>query len=88
MTTESNNTKFKVLVGLLSAMLIALAVYTVSLYNDSKNTVTGLEQQKTEIETELQDLITNYDEVIQENELQDKDLLAARERIGTPDWLC
>ena len=49
MTTESNNTKFKVLVGLLSAMLIALAVYTVSLYNDSKNTVTGLEQQKTEI---------------------------------------
>jgi hypothetical protein len=83
MTTESNNTKFKVLVGLLSAMLIALAVYTVSLYNDSKNTVTGLEQQKTEIEAELQDLITNYDEVIQENELKDKDLLAARERIGT-----
>ncbi|MBL4662247.1 MAG: hypothetical protein JKY22_01490 [Flavobacteriaceae bacterium] len=81
MTTESNNTKFKVLVGLLSAMLIALAVYTVSLYNDSKNTVTGLEQQKTEIESELQDLITNYDEVIQENELQDKGLLAARERI-------
>lgn len=83
MTTESNNTKFKVLVGLLSAMLIALAVYTVSLYNDSKNTVTGLEQQKTEIESELQDLITNYDEVIQQNELKDKDLLAARERIGS-----
>lgn len=74
--------KFKVLVGLLSAMLIALAVYTVSLYNDSKSTVTGLEQQKSDIETELQDLIANYDEVIQENELKDKDLLAARERIS------
>ncbi len=81
MSNENNNTKFKVLVGLLSAMLIALAVYTVSLYNDSKNTLTGLEQQKSDIETELQDLIANYDEVIQENELKDKDLLAARERI-------
>jgi len=81
MSNESNNTKFKVLVGILSALLIALAVYTVSLYNDSKNTLTGLEQQKSDIETELQDLIANYDEVIQENELKDKDLLAARERI-------
>jgi len=81
MSNENNNTKFKVLVGLLSAMLIALAVYTVSLYNDSKNTASGLEQQKAEIEIELQDLIANYDEVIQENELKDKDLLGARERI-------
>lgn len=81
MSNENNNTKFKVLVGLLSAMLIALAVYTVSLYNDSKNTASGLEQQKAEIEIELQDLIANYDEVIQENELKDKDLLSARERI-------
>ncbi len=81
MSNENNNTKFKVLVGLLSAMLIALAVYTVSLYNDSKNTASGLEQQKTEIENELQDLIANYDEVIQDNELKDKDLLTARERI-------
>ncbi|MCH9660957.1 MAG: hypothetical protein K0U54_08590, partial [Bacteroidetes bacterium] len=70
-----------VLIGLLSAMLIALAVYTVSLYNDSKNNITSLETQKTEIEGELQELIENYDEVIQENELKDNDLLSARERI-------
>ncbi len=81
MSNENSNTKFKVLVGILSAMLIALAVYTVSLYNDSKNSLTNLEQQKSDIEIELQDLIANYDEVIQENELKDKDLLAARERI-------
>lgn len=81
MTTENSTNKFKVLIGVLSALLIALAVYTVSLYNDSKNTVSGLEVQKTEIEGELRELITNYDEVIQENELKDKDLLAARERI-------
>ncbi len=81
MDTENNSTKFKVLIGVLSVLLIGLAVYTVSLYNDSKNTVTGLEQQKTEIEKELESLIANYDEVIQDNKLKDKDLLAARERI-------
>ncbi|MAN59604.1 MAG: hypothetical protein CMC08_07190 [Flavobacteriaceae bacterium] len=81
MTTEGNSTKFKILIGVLSVLLIALAVYTVTLYNDSKNTVTGLEQQKEEIEEELEDLIANYDEVIQDNELKDKELLAARERI-------
>ncbi|QNJ97313.1 hypothetical protein [Constantimarinum furrinae] len=81
MSTENNSTKFKVLIGVLSALLIALAVYTVTLYNDSKNTVSSLETQKTEIEAELEELIANYDEVIQDNELKDKDLLAARERI-------
>lgn len=82
MTTENKSAKFKILIGILSALLIALAVYTVKLYNDSKNTVTGLEQQKSDIEDELEDLIANYDEVIQDNELKDKDLLAARERIS------
>ncbi len=82
MSTENNSTKFKVLIGVLSVLLIALAVYTVTLFNDSKNTVTGLEKQKAEIETELEGLIANYDEVIKDNELKDKDLLAARDRIS------
>lgn len=81
MDTENNSSKFKILIGVLSVLLISLAVYTVTLYNDSKNTVSGLEQQKSEIERELESLITNYDEVIQDNELKDKDLLSARERI-------
>lgn len=81
MTSENNSAKFKVLVGVLSVLLIGLAVYTVILYNDSKDTVSNLEQQKTEIESELEELIANYDEVIQDNELKDTDLLAARERI-------
>ncbi|HBY69201.1 MAG TPA: hypothetical protein DEG69_16500, partial [Flavobacteriaceae bacterium] len=81
MSSETNGTKFKILIGVLSVLLIALAVYTVSLYNDSKDKVTGLEQQKETIENELEELIANYDEVIQDNELKDKDLLAARDRI-------
>ncbi|MDT0556481.1 hypothetical protein [Patiriisocius hiemis] len=81
MSTENNSNKFKVVIGLLSVILIALAVYTFTLYNDSKTTVASLENQKDEIEVELEGLIANYDEVIQDNELKDKDLLAARERI-------
>ena len=46
MSTENNSSKFKVLVGVLSVLLIGLAVYTVTLYNDSKSTVSSLEQQK------------------------------------------
>lgn len=81
MSTEENNNKFKIIVGILTLLLIVLAVYTVTLYNDNKDTVTILEDQKSDIESELQELIANYDEVIQDNEIKDKDLLAARERI-------
>lgn len=79
---ENNSGKFKILIGVLSVLLIALAVYTVTLFNDSKNTVSNLEMQKADIEQELEGLIANYDEVIKDNELKDKDLLAARERIS------
>mgnify|MGYP007112317596 CR=1 FL=1 len=58
-----------------------LAVYTVTLYNENKDTVTILQDQKSNIESELQELIANYDEVIQDNKIKDKDLLEARERI-------
>ncbi|MBT0606906.1 hypothetical protein [Aequorivita echinoideorum] len=81
MSTENNSGKFKILIGVLSVLLIALAVYTVTLFNDRENTVSNLEQQKADIEQELEGLIANYDEVIKDNELKDKDLLAARERI-------
>ncbi len=78
---ENNSGKFKILIGVLSVLLIALAVYTVTLFNDNKATISNLETQKADIEQELEGLIANYDEVIKENELKDKDLLAARERI-------
>ncbi|PQB06076.1 hypothetical protein BST85_12645 [Aureitalea marina] len=81
MTTESNTNKFKIIIGVLSALLIVLAIYTFTLYNDSKETVTNMQAEKAMIEDELEDLIANYDEVIQENELKDQELLAARDRI-------
>ena len=81
MNTEENNNKFKIIVGILTLLLIVLAVYTVTLYNENKDTVTILQDQKSDIESELQELIANYDEVIQDNGIKDKDLLEARKRI-------
>ena len=79
---ENNSGKFKILVGVLSVLLIALAVYTVTLFNDNKAKVSTLESQKADIQIELEGLIANYDEVIKDNGLKDRDLLAARERIS------
>lgn len=81
MSTENSTTKFKVLIGVLAFLLIALGIYTVSLYNSSRETNTTLTEDKVKIETELESLIKEYDVVIQENDIKDKDLLAARERI-------
>ena len=81
METENSSNKFKIIVGILSLLLIVLAVYTVTLYNDSKDTEAILVGQKDDIEIELKELIANYDEVIQDNKIKDKDLLEARERI-------
>lgn len=84
MTTESNPTKFKVLIGILVALLIALGLYTYSLYNENtenKDTVSTLEVEKENLENELEELIANYDQVIKDNELKDQDLLAAKGRI-------
>ncbi|MGB1451095.1 MAG: hypothetical protein ACPG7E_05220, partial [Marinirhabdus sp.] len=82
MTSENNNNvKTKILIGVLTALLIALGVYTVFLYNDSKENLNNIEVQKAQIEGELEELIANYDEIIKDNELKDKDLMAARARI-------
>ncbi len=81
MDTENNSNKFKILVGILSLLLIVLAVYTVNLYNDSKDTATILQEQKKDIENDLEELIANYDVLIQDNEIKDEELLEARERI-------
>lgn len=80
--SENNSGKFKILVGVLSLLLIALAVYTVTLFNDSKNKVSTLEIQKADIEEELEALIVNYDKIIEKNELKDEELISARDRIS------
>ena len=55
MDAENKNNVFKILVGVLSLLLIVLAVYTIKLYNDSKDTAIILQEQKADIETKYKE---------------------------------
>ena len=54
MTTESNTNKFKILIGILTALLIALAIYTFNLRSTTQEMVGNLQEQKADIEQELE----------------------------------
>ena len=81
MDSQNQNTKFKALIGVLAVILIGLTIYTVNLYTDYEENTTNLEIEKQKIEEELQVLIANYEEALQEGEIKDQDLVAAKERI-------
>ena len=81
MNIEENNNKFKVIAGVLALFLVVLAVYTGKLYNDNKDTITILESEKFDIESDLEHLIADYNKVIQDNEIKDKELIEAKKRI-------
>src|SRR5690606_19529805 len=80
-TNTPSNATFKWLIGILGLLLLALTVYTVKLYTDSQKTQDTLELQKMDIENELQELLVNYNTAIEDNNVKDKDLIAARGRI-------
>jgi hypothetical protein len=82
MNIEENNNKFKVIAGVLALSLVVLAVYTGKLYNDNKDTITILKSEKFEIESDLEHLIADYNKVIQDNEIKDKELIEAKKRIA------
>ena len=82
MTTQSsNNNRAKILIGLLVVLLVSLAGYTFTLVEQNKETVLFLEADKAEVQKELEALVVSYNEILQDNKLKDKDLIAARDRI-------
>ena len=82
MTTQSsNNNRAKILIGLLVVLLVSLAGYTFTLVEQNKETVLFLEADKADVQKELEALVVSYNEILQDNELKDKDLIAARDRI-------
>ena len=82
MTEKKNNTALKILTGILAVVLVALCIYTITLYNDKEENEAYLKKEKTVIEDELNELIVKYDEAIEENEVMDQDLVDARDRIA------
>ena len=82
MTTQSsNNNRAKILIGLLVVLLVSLAGYTYTLIQQNKETVFFLEADKAEVQKELEALVVSYNEILQDNKLKDKDLIAARDRV-------
>ena len=81
MAEQKSNNALKILSGVLAVALVALGIYTVKFYNEENKNRELLEQQKSVIEEELNDLIVRYDDAIGENQELDSELLAARERI-------
>lgn len=80
---EEKNTdlRLKWLISILALLLVALTVFTIMLYQESQQTTTNLEIQKMDIEQELEELLVNYNIALEENQIKDKDLLEARDRI-------
>ena len=82
MTTQSsNNNRANILIGLLVVLLVSLAGYTYTLIQQNKETVLFLEADKAEVQKELEALVVSYNEILQDNKLKDKDLIAARDRV-------
>jgi len=80
-THSNNNNRAKILIGLLVVLLVSLAGYTYTLIQQNKETVLFLEADKAEVQKELEALVVSYNEILQDNKLKDKDLIAARDRI-------
>jgi len=82
MTTQSSNNKSaKILIAVLVVLLLSLAGYTYTLIQQNKETISVLQTPKAEVQKELETLVLSYNDMLQNNELKDKELITARDRI-------
>ena len=81
MTVQNSNRALQILTGVLALLLIVLGIITYNFYVDQEQDKENLKTEKQLIETELNELITKYDNAIALNEVMDDHLLKAKERI-------
>src|SRR5690606_21236461 len=79
--TKSNN-GLKVIAGLLAVALIGTLIYTGSLYKSKKDTTQKLNQEKNLVIEDLNNLKSDYDRAISENESTNAELIEARNKIA------
>ena len=82
MTSSSDNRIYKVLVVVLILMLAALAVWSYSTFNENEDIMEALTDEKMEIQTELDNISTEYAKELEKGTLLSNDLEDARERIN------
>ncbi|MDF0708451.1 hypothetical protein [Flagellimonas okinawensis] len=80
--TKSNNNGLKVIAGLLGVVLLGTIIYTVSLYQDKKQTTQALTQEKEMVVEDLNNLKSEYDKAILESNATNEELVAARDNIA------
>ncbi|GAB1857982.1 hypothetical protein MHTCC0001_28190 [Flavobacteriaceae bacterium MHTCC 0001] len=81
MESNKSNTGLKVALGIALVLFIATGFYTMNLYSESKKTEKELNDEKELVMNDLSAMAKQYDEAIAENDITNKDLVAARERI-------
>ncbi|MCC1484163.1 chromosome partitioning protein ParA [Winogradskyella immobilis] len=77
----SKNIGLKVALGIMLALFLGTAFYTSTLYTEKKETEATLISEKQQVMADLNTMARQYDEAIGENEIANKDLVAARDRI-------
>lgn len=81
MDEKKSKNLLKASIAVLALCLLALGLYTVQSYQESKAYMGVLEQEKIDLKNELQDLLSKYEQAEKNNELLQSDLLKAQEKI-------
>lgn len=82
MTETKNSNGLKVIAALLGVVLLALIIYTVSLYQDKKKTEADLITEKDLVVEDLNSLKSEYDKAILESNATNEELVSARDNIA------
>src|SRR5690606_12195480 len=80
-SNNNKNTGLKVALGILLDLFVGTGFYTSKLYNDKKETEASLTKEKQQVMNDLNNMAKQYDIAIGENEVANKDLVDARNRI-------
>ncbi|MEZ4856054.1 MAG: chromosome partitioning protein ParA [Gelidibacter sp.] len=80
-SNNNKNTGLKVALGILLVLFVGTGFYTSKLYNDKKETEASLTKEKQQVMNDLNNMAKQYDIAIGENEVANKDLVDARNRI-------
>ncbi|MGC6430682.1 MAG: chromosome partitioning protein ParA [Jejuia sp.] len=78
---NKSNTGLKVGLGIALVLFIATGFYTMNLYKETSDNKKELLAEKELVMNDLNAMAKQYDEAIAENDIANKDLLEARERI-------
>lgn len=81
MTNGKSNNGIKIIAGILAVLLVLAGAFAVKLYNQEKDTKSQLTKEKNVVLSDLKEMVSKYDVVIEENNLKDTELNEARDRI-------